>query len=77
MPVVSPLSPMARVAAHADWLSGLFRPDDPADPAFGGFPNADLTIHLARPPEGEWIGIRGTPIGTATALASPAVCCAM
>jgi hypothetical protein len=61
IPVVSPLSPMARVAAHADWISGLFRPDDPADPAVGGFPNADLTVHLSRPPEGEWIGIRGTP----------------
>ncbi len=60
MPVVSPLPPMARVTAHADWISGLFRPDDPADPVFGGFPNADLTIHLSRPPAGEWIGVCGT-----------------
>lgn len=60
MPVVDPLPAMARVAAHADWISGLFRPDDADAPVFGGFPNADLTIHLSRLPESEWIGVFGT-----------------
>ena len=57
-PVVSPLSPLARVCAHADWASGLSEQDSPESPKVGGFPNADLSIHLGREPRGEWIGLR-------------------
>jgi len=57
-PVVSPLSPLARVCAHADWASGLSRHDSYESPKVGGFPNADLSVHLGREPRGEWIGLK-------------------
>ena len=57
-PVASADSPMARVCAHADWASGLSRLDTFASPKLGGFPNADLSVHLSRVPVGEWIGLR-------------------
>jgi acyl-CoA thioesterase len=52
-PVTSPLTPMAQVLGPADWTHGLRRPQ--ADVAF---PNVDLSVHLTRLPEGEWIGVR-------------------
>lgn len=61
-PVLADAGPMARVAALADWISGLTRPDSPLDPKVAGFPNVDLTVHLARAPEGAWIGAEGTPL---------------
>ena len=61
-PVIDGAGPMARTAALADWISGLTRPDSPLEPRVGGFPNVDLTVHLARAPEGEWIGAEGTPL---------------
>jgi acyl-coenzyme A thioesterase PaaI-like protein len=61
-PVLPDAGPMARVAALADWISGLTRPDSPLDPKVAGFPNVDLTVHLARAPQGEWIGFEGTPL---------------
>lgn len=56
-PVVSPFTPLARLCAHADWGSGLSSFESPA---VGGFPNADLSIHLAREPRGDWVGLRPT-----------------
>ena len=53
---------MARTAALADWISGLTRPDSPLEPRVGGFPNVELTVHLARAPEGDWIGAEGRPL---------------
>ena len=53
--LVNPLTPLARICAHADWASGLSRLESPA---VGGFPNADLSIHLAREPSGDWVGLR-------------------
>jgi len=48
------LTPMARLAATADFGNGVS-----AALAFEHyvFINADLTIHLHRPPRGEWIGL--------------------
>lgn len=54
-------SPPMRVAAAADFgngLSGVL----PSDRWL--FVNPDLTIHLARPPEGEWVGMRSTTLAT-------------
>jgi Thioesterase-like superfamily len=49
-----PLTPLARLAATADFGNGIG-----SALAFKDFVfiNADLTIHLQRPPRGEWIGI--------------------
>jgi hypothetical protein len=49
-----PLSPLARLAATADFGNGVS-----AALPFGDylFINADLTIHLQRLPRGEWIGL--------------------
>ena len=57
-PVVEPLSPLARVCAHSDWASGLSRYDSYEAPRVGGFPNADLTVHLSREPRGDWVGLK-------------------
>lgn len=53
--LVDPFTPLARVCAHADWGSGL---SSFQSPAVGGFPNADLSVHLAREPRGDWVGLR-------------------
>jgi hypothetical protein len=49
-----PLTPLARLAATADFGNGVS-----AELPFESFLfiNADLTIHLQRPPRGEWIGL--------------------
>jgi hypothetical protein len=49
-----PLSPMMRLAATADFGNGASA-SLPFDQYV--FINADLTIHLHRPPHGEWIGL--------------------
>lgn len=50
-------SPAMRVAAAADFGNGL---SWVLPPEGWRFLNPDLTIHLARPPAGEWIGLRST-----------------
>lgn len=49
-----PLSPFARAAMAADLASPL------GNSGGGGvaFINADITVYLARPPQGEWIGLQ-------------------
>ncbi|HEV7585369.1 MAG TPA: thioesterase family protein [Solirubrobacteraceae bacterium] len=49
-----PLTPLARVAATADFGNGVSAAL-PFDRFL--FINADLTIHLQRPPLGEWVGL--------------------
>lgn len=49
-----PLSPLARLAATADFGNGVSAAL-PFDEYL--FINADLSIHLQRPPQGEWIGL--------------------
>ncbi|HEX4484209.1 MAG TPA: thioesterase family protein [Solirubrobacteraceae bacterium] len=49
-----PLTPLARLAATADFGNGISAAL-PFDRFL--FINADLTVHLLRPPEGEWIGL--------------------
>jgi hypothetical protein len=52
-------SPTARAAAAADFGNGVsgFRSDTFIPVAF---PNADLVVHLARQPEGEWVRLEAT-----------------
>jgi hypothetical protein len=49
-----PLTPLARLAATADFGNGISA-TLPFEEYL--FINADLTIHLQRPPQGEWIGL--------------------
>lgn len=49
-----PLTPLSRLAATADFGNGISAAL-PFDRFL--FINADLTVHLLRPPEGEWIGL--------------------
>ena len=57
VPVVAgePVSPAMRAAAAADFGNGL---SWVLPAASWLFVNPDLTLHLARPPRGEWIGLR-------------------
>jgi Thioesterase-like superfamily len=52
--VVEGAGPLSRTLGPADWAHGIFRPvqDVVADP------NPNLTVHLVRPPRGDWIGVR-------------------
>ena len=47
-------SALVRLAATADYTSGLTAASPGA--LLGRFVNADITLHIARLPEGEWIG---------------------
>jgi len=49
-----PMSPLARAVAAADFGNGVGA-ELPFDRFL--FINADLTLHLQRAPEGDWIGI--------------------
>jgi Thioesterase-like superfamily len=66
-----PLTPLARLAATADFGNGVSAAL-PFDRYL--FINADLTIHLERPPRGEWIGLdartllREDGVGTAEGI---------
>ncbi len=62
IPPVYPLTPLARIVAHADWVSGVARPETPDARQVSGFPNTDLTVHMVREPVGDWIGMKGEPI---------------
>lgn len=70
VPVVAgePVSPLARVAAACDFGNGV---SAIVPWSTHVFVNADLTVHLQRPAEGEWIAIdavtRPGPHGTALA----------
>jgi acyl-CoA thioesterase superfamily protein len=54
MPVVDSAGPLSTALGPADWTHGLARPlqNAVADP------NPNLTVHLVRPPRGDWLGIR-------------------
>lgn len=47
------VSTLARAAALLDIVNGM---SVRADPRAVAFPNVDLTAHLLRPPEGDWLG---------------------
>lgn len=60
IPVVADASPTVQLIAFADWAPGLSRPDSAEAPRVAGFPNAELSIHLWRPPRDAWIGLKAT-----------------
>ena len=52
-------SPVQRAAAAADFGNGV---SAPLDWTRFTFINADLTVYLARPPRGEWVGLDSTTV---------------
>jgi hypothetical protein len=54
-----PVSPLQRVMAAADFGSGI---GNPVRLAGTGTINADVTVHLHRPPIGEWIGLASAAV---------------
>ena len=64
-PLTLPPTPLAYVACLADWSSGTSKPDGFETPVVGSFPNADLSLHMARlpdlPADAAWVGLEGTP----------------
>ena len=67
-----PTTPLERLVTLADAQSGL---GVPLDPLAYRFLNPDLTVHLERPPAGEWFGfdIRSTAAEHGAGLAQSAV----
>ena len=65
-------TPLQRAAAAADLGNGLSSVLKMRDWLYI---NPDLSVHVARPPEGEWIGMRAVtyPFGTGTGLAESAM----
>ncbi|MBO6562374.1 MAG: thioesterase family protein [Nisaea sp.] len=59
-PVVEDMGGLARVLSLADWATGLSRPDW-VDRNKVMFPNPEITIHLQRPIEGEWLAVDSQP----------------
>ncbi|MCG8589032.1 MAG: thioesterase family protein [Proteobacteria bacterium] len=41
----------------ADWTHGIARPGYPGPGPASAWPNSDLTVHLNRMPDGEWLGL--------------------
>ena len=62
----TPLSPAVRAAGIADFVS----PFANMQPGRSGYVNADITLHLHRPPLGEWHFLRIVSRGAADGLAT-------
>jgi hypothetical protein len=56
VPIIAGAGYFSQALGAADWCHGLNRPFKLAV----ADPNQDLTMHLVRPPVGEWLGIRAT-----------------
>lgn len=63
-PLLEDTPPLARISAMADFAPGISMISNNWDfrDFVEGFPTLDLTLHLARPLEGEWIGIKARTI---------------
>ncbi len=48
----------ASILSPADWTHGIARPGYPGLPPAKAWPNYDLSIHVERQPQGQWIGLR-------------------
>ncbi|WP_420403815.1 thioesterase family protein [Nisaea sp.] len=59
-PVVEDMGGLTRVLSLADWATGLSRPEW-VDRNRVMFPNPEITIHLQRAIEGEWLGVDSEP----------------
>jgi acyl-CoA thioesterase len=65
-----PITPLQRLLACADSASGASSVPDPQEWAFL---NTELTVHVLRPPEGEWVLLDAeTTLSTGTAALATA-----
>lgn len=51
-------TPFANAISFADFATLFTARDGEEEPRAGGWPNADITLHVSRPPIGEWIGVK-------------------
>jgi hypothetical protein len=56
-PIVDGAGTMSAVLPAADWAHGIWPPLGAETRGMAAIPNPDLTVHLFRAPEGEWIGV--------------------
>lgn len=56
--VIEGQGPMARTLPAADWAHGLGEPLGAVGKPAATIPNPDLSVHLLRPPVGDWIGLQ-------------------
>lgn len=63
LPVIAGAPAAATLVAIADWSSGLFRPDRRGPRRILSWPNAELSVHMARPAKeidaAGWFGVSG------------------
>lgn len=52
-PLIDGAGPLARIVGPADWAHGIRRPAEQV----AADPNPNLTVHISRPPVGDWLGI--------------------
>ena len=57
-PIFAEPAPCATALSFADFATLFWVRDLQTLPPLGGWPNADISVHLARPPKGEWIGVK-------------------
>lgn len=57
-PLISASTPFGQTIAIADYATLFVTYLDGERPKAGGWPNADISLHLSRLPEGDWIGVR-------------------
>ncbi len=56
-PIVGGQGPMTMTLPAADWAHGLGPPLGAVAKPLAAIPNPDLSVHLIRPPVGDWIGL--------------------
>lgn len=61
VPIIEGAGYFARALGPADWCHGINRPSKLGEVIMAD-PNQDLSVHLARAPQGDWLGIRATTI---------------
>lgn len=61
-PIITQMGPLGFTLSLASWTSAVSRPGWFGSNDVVGFPNMDLSVHLARAPEGEWLGLDGKSV---------------
>ena len=57
-PIIGAGEAVANLLRPADWAHGLAPPRGASTRPPSVIPNTDLSVHVLRPPTGEWIGVR-------------------
>jgi hypothetical protein len=65
---MGPLTPLARIVAHADWVSGIARPETPESPQVSAFPTPALRYIWCANRLGSGLEYPGSRFGKMTVL---------